>query len=305
MHHVIVRTKLQAILAKKLLDDGVITTPFHLIQLSWAGEPSVEEYCLKLSSHAVKTTKFNRPKSGFISIFLYFLFLSMKSKINRDKIFLANINWYTFALAAKFVPSLKITTFDDGNANIQSSSMFFLEKPITPNNIGGWIARRIFPKGASAFLRERISEHFTIYPGFKNIVDDSKIRVIEMDWDALIEENDKKLLPKNARRILLGTVLEETKYHRSTQVTNEEFQQALVWSDLYIPHPRVPNAVTNNIIKKYTAEMIIGYYLKNGPVTVAHFNSSAITPFQNHPNIVLINLIREDVSILFQEQKLL
>ena len=298
MQHVIVRTKLQSIIVRRLLDEGVVRRPFHLIHVLNSNEPSTTHYISGLAAIAEKITVKSRPKHGFLSMSAYFLWLMSRCRLRNEAIFVANVNWYHFGLALKFFPGLRLNTFDDGTANIQKSSTFFDDTVLDLESFGGRIAQWIFPGGVARFVRQRIVKHYTIYPGVENIVERSRIVAVPIEWSDLIEPGDLARLPSHVRKILVGTVYAEAYKVWKMDFTEHQVLEAIAWSDLYLPHPRQPHdAPANEVISKYPAEALISHYAGRNELVVAHFNSSAVVHFLSDPRIRLIDLSRNEKLI--------
>jgi hypothetical protein len=301
MNIVIVRTKLQAIIVRRMVDTGLIRGDLHLIQFyEDAGDASrhdLHHQALGLESVTSKTTLLSRSGSGTLGLFLYFLYLLYRSRIRGDRVYFANINWFPFALALKFCRGQRIFTFDDGSANIQQRNTSYLSQASSERpGPAGWFARRIFPNGCAAFVRDQIERHCTIYPGLANIVPDSKIDIVQIDWEELVNAADRRDLPEDVRRIFLGSVYSEL-LRPSGAVTENEVKEMLQWADLYIPHPRDATARSRpDVFVKYPAESIISHYAKSGHLIVAHYNSSAALPFRNIPNIRLVDLMETPIA---------
>lgn len=301
MDRVIVRTKLQAIIVRRLLEEHVINAPFHLILLFNKDEHSfangLEQQCRKLSASVSKTTILARPKAGFGRLLFFFLALLGRSKIRGERVFCANVNWYPIALALRIIPRSQIFTFDDGSANVQRRNSSFLgQQPSQSKGLQGAIARKIFPQGPSYFVRGRIIKHWTIYPEVTNIVSPAKLIHIDMKWRTLISKQDALALPVRVRKIYLGTISEMDGRNGKHSVPREIIEKAINWADLYIPHPREPNAAERNrMASKYPAESIIDHYARIHSVAVAHHNSSASLSFLNNARVDLIDLSRDDL----------
>lgn len=297
MQHVIVQTKLQSIIIKHLFDEGVVKHPFHLIHFPHSSEPSTAPYISELVDVADKVTEKARPKHGFFSFFSYFLWLMARCRLLGESIFLANVNWYHFGLALRIFPGVRLITFDDGTANIQTDSVYFTNHTLDLNTFIGKLAHIIFPYGVAGFVRSKIDTHYTIYPGLKNIVDSSKIVGLQIKWNDLIERDDRIRLPAHVERILVGTVYSEASEFCRIELSDKIIQQAIAWSDLYLPHPRQNhNAALDGVASRYSAESLISYYSTINKIVVAHFNSSAVIPFASDPRVELIDLSkREDL----------
>lgn len=291
MQHVVIRTRLHALIVERLLVQGYIENPFHLIIAYNTTEPSYRTSIEKLFNSAKKVTELPRPRLGFLRIFIYFLWLLWRCRTNGDQIFLANVNWYHFGLALKMTPGLKINTFDDGSANVQTQSIFFSDRGRELNSIHGRIAKLIFPRGVALFVRSRIERHYTIYPGLKNVVDVDRLVPIDIDWAGMANDVESRKLPEGVSKILLGTVYKESATRSSLCFSSEMMRAATEWAELYIPHPRQVEPCANaKVISGYPAEPLIGHYASIGKVVVAHFNSSAAIPFLSDPRVQLIDI---------------
>ena len=295
MQHVIVQTKLQSIIIKRLLDDGVIKRPFHLIHFAHSDEPSTAQYVSELMAVADQVTEKTRPKHGFFSFFGYFMWLIARCRLFNESIFLANVNWYHFGLALKLLRGFQLITFDDGTANIQKNSVYFTNRTLDFDSFSGKLAQKIFPDGVAYFIRSRIDTHYTIYPGMENIVDSSKIVVLRINWSDLIESADRIRLPAHVGKILVGTVYAEASKFCEVELSEQRIQEAIAWSDLYLPHPRQNHGIPmDRVVAKYSAESLISHYSANNEIVVAHFNSSAVVPFASNPRIKLIDLSKNE-----------
>src|SRR5690242_13045444 len=242
MQHVIVRTKLQASIVERLVEDQVVRPPFHLIQASHASEPDPTPHLGKLLRLAGRVTLIRRPRHGFVRVFLYFLGLLIRSRIDGSDVFLANVNWYHFGLALRLVPGKRIRTFDDGSANVQPRSAFYTDDVVDLSSIRGYVARRLFPGGVARFTRSRIETHYSIYPGMENIVDAGRIVPVRIDWKSMLSAEDVARLPRQVSRILIGTVYQEALKIWGIDVDDARIAKAIAWADLYLPHPRQPGS---------------------------------------------------------------
>lgn len=291
MQHVFVRTKLQAFIVAQLIRDGVIRTPFHLIEVSNSKEPDSRPYMAPLRALAGRVTTMERPRSSFLLLFLRFWRLLLVARITRAQVFIANVNWYHLGLALKLVPGMRIRTFDDGTANIQKRSAFYTDEVLDLASLKGRFARQIFPGGVALFTRKRIEQHYSIYPKMQNIVSEDRWTQVLINWQAMIATEDVACLPETVTHILIGTVYAEALKLWSMDLDEEKVRNAIAWADLYIPHPRQPGeSPFRATLQKYPAEAIIDLYARKGPISVAHFNSSAVLCFKGNPRIRLIDL---------------
>lgn len=301
MDHIIIRTKLQAVIAKQLLADGFAKPEPHLIFLIKDGEPPLDQFFESASTPDAKVTTLKRQRLGFMITFFRIYLIFQRCKKRKENLFVANINSYPVALALKLTPNFEICTFDDGSANVQKDSLFFSDKPELSDKFRTLLARILFPYGSCHFVRTRIAEHYTIYPGADNIVSRSKTRALSVNWQGLIAPTDRSTLPGEVKRIFLGTVYGEPLFRKKALI---DPQKAIEWSDLYIPHPRQPEGESPKIhpkLSKYLAETLIGHYASLSKITVAHYGSSSVIPYAKDPNVDLINLY--ETSELYSHER--
>lgn len=100
---------------------------------------------------------------------------SARGFLKRDiynRIFLASLESRFFQIIAWCNPSAQIVTFDDGAANILSHSRL--------RNPGTRSSEFLFSKAGAKALRARIASHFSIYPGFPNIVDERLVQYVDL-----------------------------------------------------------------------------------------------------------------------------
>ena len=300
MDIVFIRTKLQALIALELINKGIISNDFIFVKNYWKdiNEDSVlvNHYYSLIESKARKTLFFIE-RSGLGSNSLLILYLSFVAVVTRGKFFFAGINIYSFAIAKFFNPFLKLHTFDDGFANINKESIYFQEKKL-PQKIGirRFIINFLFPKGSAHFLRERISRHFTIYPGKENIVEDKMLSSIQLQWKELLTESDieklKQLKFTNEFNILIGTTFFE---HSENFIPflKDKFENKF---DLIIPHPRDFSEVSswdNAFEFESVAESIIDHFLSAYPdlkINAYHFRSSTVNAFNDLSNLEFFDL---------------
>ena len=247
MNYVIVRTKLQAIIVKKMVDQKLIVGDLHVVQVHEDDDDNsrfdLARLCHQLAPVTRKTTVLSRRKSGVTGLFASFWFILLRARICNGRVYFANINWISFALALKLLPGQRIFSFDDGSANVQrrEGSYLSVDHSTRPGRRGRFV-RWLFPNGCASFVRTRIERHCTIYPGLANIVPAPKVDTIELDWSAMIPADQLPNLPKKVSKIFLGSVYSEIAPRAFGGIGEGEVEQAIAWGDLYIPHPRHPDS---------------------------------------------------------------
>jgi len=296
MNYLVVRTKLQAIISLRLLEYGYIKKPFIFISLYQYSvdedNESVAFYYDKIRSFACEERTIVQ-SAGFVKYVLLFVLCFFRSFVSRGYIFISSIDFYPIAIAARIFPFIRIMSFDDGAANILNiENSYFNESPLQGNNIKRRIAKLILPYGAAQYMREKITSHYTIYPGFINIVDDNKLIPIRIKWKNELSNIDIASLPLNVKKILLGTDYRvEGIYYKDKKIKDIAlFYYSLV--DVYLPHPMesIFSAGEKTINIMAPAEAVIDYYSEKNNITVYHFNSSAVFPFILNSNITFVDL---------------
>lgn len=303
MDCIVVRTKLQAVIARRMVETGLIRAPVHVIALArQADDASGQDVARQVQAFgplAARTTTLSRAQGGSVGVALRFAWLLATTAFGRGRVYLANINWYPFALALKAFPGRRVYTFDDGTANVQARDNSFLsQEPSRAGGLTGWLARRLFPQGPGAFVRSRIERHATIYPGLPNLVPPERIDAVAIDWADLVEPADLARLPPTCGRILIGSVYREINRRMPRQISQGEVDALVAWADLHIPHPRESVAPRDELLLKYPAEALVAACARRGPVVMAHFNSSVALSFRDDPRVTCVELFGADPATL-------
>jgi hypothetical protein len=308
MDHILVRTKLQTLIAGQLIAEGIVSRDPHVVVLARHDDDTsasdVEHQLQRLSDRIEKVSRWDRSRDGFILTLLRFLVVLLRSKLSGGVVYVANINWYPFAFALKIAPRMSIRSFDDGTANIERRPNSYLsETPPAGTGIVGWAARKLFPRGAAYFVRQRIDRHYSIYPGLENIAEPGKLNFVAIDWARLASSEDLESLPAVATRIFIGSVYNELNRREHQLITPELVATAIAWCEVHIPHPRHARDIERMAWQIHLpAESIIEHFAKTNNVTVAHFGSSAILPFRDDPRVRAIDLLNATDRNYFCQQ---
>jgi hypothetical protein len=216
--------------------------------------------------------------------------------LRRGTVFVSVLNSYSFALALRVNPFCKLMSFDDGTANLETRDEGYLSmKPLPPGGFKRLAARNLFPQGAAAYCRSRTLKHFTIYPGRPNVVPPDKLIPVELGWSSYLTDSDKLLIPKEVRKILIGTVyddLEESRWRPG-------YQWAISRCDIYLPHPRQrtqPRNLGKVVETSAPAESLVSYVLdqSDATLTLYHFGSSVAIRFATHERVICVDLLDAD-----------
>lgn len=303
MDCIIVRTKLQAVIARRMAETGLVRAPVHVIALTrQVDDASAQDIARQVGAFgplAARTTTLSRAKAGSAGVALLFAWLLAKTASGRGRVYLANVNWYPFALALKAFPRRRVYTFDDGTANVQARDNSFLaEEPSRAGGLTGWLARTLFPRGPGAFVRSRIERHATIYPGLPNLVPPERLDEVAIDWAELVDPADLARLPPACHRIFIGSVYREINRRMPRPISQDEVDALVAWADLHIPHPRESAAPRDELLVKYPAESLVAACARRGPVVMAHFNSSVALSFRDDPRVTCVELFGADPATL-------
>lgn len=223
------RTPLQARICLEIIRDNKISE-FDLIYFTQDDSESDKKYFLELSNKANKSAYIfvkKQKKDIFNHIFSIFEF-SRKGFTNKYfNIYLASIDSLLFRFVVKKNPQALIYGFDDGTANITQIGSY--------HNINGsgksFIYERLFGVSSIKDIKSRIIKHYSIYPGYSNIVPDSKLSFLNLF-------SSKNLSQKNERRI---TYFIGQPFHEYLDL--DEISKLKSWLieqsiDYYIMHPR-------------------------------------------------------------------
>ena len=291
----VVRTRLQALIVNKIIEvseasERKVTYISVFLYQNDKREDAEEVYRLydvlrRESFFSVNVVSAH----GFLNNFIKFFMLKVLAFFLRGQFYLAGIDGYPYALAAKVCRFVKLNTFDDGSANILSHSKYYEEHPLPVGDSKRNLLRKIFPKGCAKYIRGRISKHYTIFPGYKNIVSHEKIEVLDWCWNELLDSRDIKHVNKNISIVVLGTTVHESP---DSNVAEKAALKALSVSDIYIRHPREGKWVedTRCINLHSPAEAFLNKLAIHRKIKVYHFNSTVAYSLSSNKNIVFFDL---------------
>lgn len=294
MNYLVVRTRLQAIIALELIERGILSRPFTLVELYQhhlkEDSKSVYEYYAKLSSLA-KTRKVIVQMEGFWVHVLWLIKACLYARLTGGAIYFACLDFYPLALATKFCPGLKVFTFDDGTANTMANvSKYYSTEPLPGSGLKRRLSRLLFPAGACSYLRSRVLRHYSIYPGMSNVVTQDKVEPIDLSWAKYLHARDCENLKGSISSLMLGTVFHQL---GDRGLMLEKIRdQYLENCDIYVPHPREILSFNGDKVVDSSSpvEAIIDFLANKFPITVYHFNSSALLPFTEHANVKVVDL---------------
>lgn len=196
-----------------------------------------------------------------------------------EKVFVSNIDKNSVHIMLSFIKFNTLFTFDDGSANILQNSFLYSETSINRKNI--WPCKSFY----SLFtLRELSQKHYTIYPGYKNII--SNTEPVSLWPELKGTENITHYQPPI--RIFLGQPLYESDVKKSEQLMQQIVDTLGI--ENYFRHPREYYELNNiNYIK---TKLIFEDYLftalsenPNARYEIYTTGSSTVLHIMQFPNI--------------------
>ncbi|MFV5642384.1 glycosyltransferase family 52 [Acinetobacter oleivorans] len=253
-------TPLQILIAEKIIQSRP-TEDFDVIIFALENNQKFNYYAEKLKKYA-KAYWYSHVayKSSIYNLinFLKFIVQFNFNGFNReyDNYYLSSIDsrYFQYILSKK-TNSSSVFTFDDGTANIVKTSIYYLR------NLNDEKKNKIFKSLGIKYFQDDIKNmsklHYTIYPQFENIVENTKeIKLFNSNVGNKIR--DKSL------NIFLGQPYEEFDSDLSTDKIEKLMDQLNI--NLYFPHPREKNNIKNVEIvdtKKIFEDYIVDFLDRN------------------------------------------
>lgn len=232
MNLIICYTPLQVLIAEKI----IVQYPneeFFGVMIYVAKNPKFEHYSERLKQSCSHFFSLHQ-HTDRVNLLKEILLLKWKfSGKYFDKVFVASINDIQIQFLLSSIQFKTFYTFDDGTANIVNSSIFYVEEPNT-------IIRKLINKGLcnkySVKKLKAISQaHYTIYPNFPNIIENT----IYVD---LFQQKSGRVEKDNVVNILLGQpVYAEDK--KNVDLAEKIIKKFDI--DFYLPHPREQYQLTD------------------------------------------------------------
>ncbi len=154
------------------------------------------------------------------------------------KIYLASIDSVAFGYIAKLNPAAEIFTFDDGAANITTSGHYHHEVGFSKAKLYSFFL------GLPSLqkFKLRIVRHYSIYPGFINIVNKEKVTFLSV---FKLIEGDKKKCDDVRVTFFIGQPFGEYLDKKSVDALRAWLQCNRI--DYYVLHPREGVPLVHNI----------------------------------------------------------
>lgn len=239
---VIIRTPLQAWIVQKVLDKENIED-FDIIYITQDDSEEDRYYYNQLYNKAKKASYIfvQRQKFSFLNTLLMRIQLRKWYRIKSYSLIIyASITALVAnSLVTKFSKAALIT-FDDGAANIVASDEYHHES----QNKRYLIYRYLLKASSINFIKSRIIRHYTLYPGFINIVDSARLRYLDGWSNKVSNQSDTKTY-------FIGSPFEEAM--NQEQIARLEIYAKNLNISKYVTHPRERNILNigAEVLKKY------------------------------------------------------
>ncbi|KAE9537166.1 CMP-N-acetylneuraminate-beta-galactosamide-alpha-2, 3-sialyltransferase [Ursidibacter arcticus] len=281
MNLIICYTPLQVLIAEKIIE-LYPNERFYGVMLCSVKNKKFEYYAERLS---LKCEQFFSMHQRTERFHLLKQIISLKCKfanLKFDKVFVASINDIQIQFILSSVRFNEFYTFDDGTANIAPSSVYYTPEPNT------FIRRSINSLFRNKYSVEKLKalskQHYTIYPDFPNIIENTTV----IDLFNAQKSKDENLENEPITHILLGqpVYLEHDKNIRLAEKVIKDFN-----IELYLAHPReqyklddVSYIDTPLILEDYLAQEF-----SHRRCRIYTYFSSAVLNIKN-PNIEVVAL---------------
>ena len=155
-----------------------------------------------------------------------------------DCVYLSSIDSIHIQYILSFIEFNEINTFDDGTVNIAVSGTYHKDQPSWSEFFKRLVRRVSFNRFSSGKIKSLSSRHYTLYPGVKNIIDNTVS--LDLFSRKLIQGDGQK---KKKCTVLLGTVYDEViKNYSDKDKLLSLIRGMLAGQEKntvhYLPHPR-------------------------------------------------------------------
>lgn len=226
----IIRTPFQAWLAERVIESENLET-FDLIYFTQNDSEEDIYYYQKLASKSnLSSYYFVKPTNpSILSSLLFKVKAKSWYKINDyDKILCASIDAIYITSLIRHYSNSKLITFDDGSANINTSSIYF--KP--DSNKRAVLYKYLFRSLDLKKVKSRIQRHYTMYQGMENIVEPNRLIYL----NNIIEKPVAIDNQQEAKTYFISAPFEEVLSSEQIQRLTNTLNNYDI--DVYVKHPR-------------------------------------------------------------------
>ncbi|MDO5054450.1 MAG: glycosyltransferase family 52 [Pasteurella oralis] len=270
MNLIICCTPLQVLIAEKIIAQFP-ETEFYGVMLATVSNKKFDFYRQRLAQKCGPffTMIQHNDRFNLLKEIVY-----LKSKFcgkKFDQVFVANINDLQIRFLLSAIKFNQLNTFDDGTINIVKNSMFYQDDPPTLKR--KCINVLFGNKYGIQQLRALSQRHYTIYHGFKNIVDN-------VENLNLVEHCDVQTVDTDYINVLLGQpiFLDD---QRNIALAEQVIKRFNI--HYYLPHPREKYHLEN--VEYIETELIFEDYIiqqcKTKKYRIYTYFSSAIINIMN------------------------
>jgi N-acetyllactosaminide alpha-2,3-sialyltransferase len=226
----LIRTPLQAWIAKRVLKAESVRS-YDLVYFTHNDSYEDLHYFKELANEANRTQYCYAPVKRY-DIFNHLDFYSQTASWRQQRKFhivcLASIDSPVINALAAFHATSECVTFDDGLANIMLSGAYYRDAV----SLRLRLYKRFFGATDLSSIKSRIIRHYTIYPGFQNIVEKSHLRYL----DGFCHEQNQPSSLSVFKTYFIGQPFEEALC--PDQIVSLKVYLRGLDIDYYVRHPR-------------------------------------------------------------------
>jgi len=153
-------------------------------------------------------------------------------------IYMASIDSVYVQFVLSWAGFEKVRTFDDGTANILESSKYYRDEPGVGPKFKSLIWKSFGNRYSKKGIIKESSVHYTLYPGFRNLIEN--VKPVSLNLSGIDSAREKK---KERIRVFIGTVLKDVIQSAGDQSLLIDRIRAYYldqsgYNAVYLPHPR-------------------------------------------------------------------
>lgn len=226
---VLVRTPLQAWVVERVLEAEGVST-YDVVYFTQQDSPEDRHYFGRLRARAARAQYCFAPVRRF-DVLGHLDFRRQTHAWFRDQrrdlVMLASIDAPVPNAITARQRSSELVTFDDGLANIYRQGSYHVDRA----GPRARLYRHLLGAEALAATRQKVARHYTLHPGFENIVDAARLRPLA-SWSG----ERRSPVGEGARTYFIGQPLEEVMGLEQVQALQAHVRTLGV--DRYVKHPR-------------------------------------------------------------------
>lgn len=274
MNLILCYTPLQVLIAEKIIE-LYPNEKFYGVMLCSVKNPKFDYYATRLAQKCHQFYSLVQ-KTDRIGLFKQIIALKLKFSRKRfDKVFLASINDIQIQFILSSICFEQLYTFDDGTANIVPSSVYY--QPEINTLIRQGINLLLGNKFSITQIKALSQSHYTIYPNYPNIINNTQSIKLGNDMVEKIEES-------SIVNLLLGQPI-YAENEKNIALTKQVIEQFKI--DYYLPHPREQYQLEN--VSYIKTPLIFEDYIsqtsENKKYRIYTYFSSGVLNVISNPNL--------------------